>query len=260
MKPKARILIVEDDSVIANIEEWRLKKLGYMICGRAASGTEALALVKEQKPDLVILDIDLEGEMDGIEIAEILDTQGTVPFIFLTGHGEEAIINRVKGTLQYGYIKKPFNDDDLNIGIELALAKKRVISNLLINNALYKMVLDHLPVGIIFTDNEGIIMYINENARSLTKWQDPPSVAHFREIVTIVDRTTGKPLENIFDRVTKEQSILWIPRNSALMTSEKEFLPVEGNATPFFNDAGEQEGMVVILYESRDVKYFKPLS
>lgn len=248
MKHNASILIVEDDSIIANVEEWRLENLGYTVCGHAANGIDALALIKEKKPDLVVLDINLDGEMDGIEIAKILDTQWNIPFIFLTAHGEEDIIQRVKGTLQYGYIKKPFSDDDLRIGIELALSKSRFVSQILTNNALYEMALNHLPVGVIITNNEGVIIYLNEHARSLTKWRDPPNFAHFREIVQIVNRTSGKRIENIYDRITKEQLTIWIPDNSALITSDKDGLPISGNAGPLFNDEGEQEGMIVILF------------
>ncbi|MEI6842462.1 MAG: response regulator [Methanomicrobiales archaeon] len=260
MKRNVSILIVENDSVIASVEEWRLKKLGYTICGRAANGIDALALIKEKKPDLVILDINLDGEMDGIEIAKVLDKQGNIPFIFLTAHGEEAIIQRAKGTLQYGYIKKPFNDDDLRIGIELALAKNRFIGHILTDNALYEMALNHLPVGVIITNNEGVVIYLNEYARSLTKCQDPPNIVHFREIVTIVDRTNGKPLENISERIKLEQSTIWIPDNSALITPDDESLPVTGNAAPLFDDTGRSEGMVVTLFALRDIIYFKTIS
>jgi len=256
IKPNASILIVEDDSVIASVEEWRLKKLGYTICGRATNGIDALALIREKNPDLVLLDINLEGEMDGIEIAQILDTEGNTPFIFLTAHAEAAIIKRVKGTLHYGYIKKPFSDEDLRLGIDLALSKSRFINQILINNALYEMALNNLPVGVIITDNDGIILYLNEYARVLTKWQGPPELAHFREIVNIVDMNDEKPLENIYDRVKKEQSTLWIPRNSVLLTVGKDRIPVSGNAAPLLNDNGMWEGMIVTLFRLRDMHFF----
>ena len=260
MKTKVSILIVEDDSVIASVEEWRLKKMGYTICGRAANGIDALALVKEKNPDLVLLDINLDGEMDGIDIARILDTQTNIPFIFLTAHAGEAIIERVKGTLQYGYIKKPFNDDDLRIGIELAISKSRFIHRILTNNALYEMALNHFPLGIIITNNEGMIIYLNENARSLTQWESPHGLTHFREIVKIVDRTDGRPLENMYERIKKEKSSLWIPLNSVLVTFGNDQIPIVGNAAPLFNDKGEQEGMIVTLFALGEINYFRSLS
>lgn len=257
MKPNASILIVENDSVIASVEEWRLKKLGYTICGRATNGVDALALVNEKKPDLVILDINLDGEMDGIEIAKVLDKQGNIPFIFITGHAEEAIVQRAKGTLQYGYIKKPFTDDDLRIGIDLALAKSRFIGHILTDNAMYEMVLNHLPVGVIIANNEGVVIYLNEYARLLTNWQGPADSAHFREIVNIVDANNGKPLENMYDRIKLERSVHWIPRNSDLLPVGKGRIPISGNATLLFNDKGGHEGMVITLFAMKEMRYFR---
>jgi CheY-like chemotaxis protein len=260
MKPKASILIVEDDSIIASVEEWRLKKLGYTVCGRATNGIDALELIKANEPDLVLLDINLEGDMDGIEIARILDSEGNTPFIFLTAHNEAAIINRVKGTLHYGYIKKPFKDEDLRLGIDLALSKSRFISKILTDNALYEMVLDNLPVGIIIADTAGIVTYLNEYARILTKWQGAAEMAHFREIVNIVDAEDEKPLENIYDRIKNEKRILWIPRNSVLITADKERIPVSGNAALLVNNKGAQEGIIVTLFKLKDMDYFRTVS
>ena len=120
---KPRILIVEDDTIIASLEEQRLAKLGYSVCGRAASGSEALALVQDQKPDLILLDINLGGEIDGVDIASILSVQTTIPFIYLSANTKDATLKRVKLTKPAGFIKKPFTDDDLRIAIELALKK-----------------------------------------------------------------------------------------------------------------------------------------
>jgi CheY-like chemotaxis protein len=198
--------------------------------------------------------------MDGIDIAQALDMQTNIPFIFLTAHAEDAILKRVKGTLQYGYIKKPFTDEDLRIGIELAFAKSRFIHHILTNNAWYEMVLNHFPLGVVIADNEGILTYLNANARSLLQWQGPLGTVHFREIVTIVDGPYGKPLENIYGRIKEEQSTLWILHHAVLITINKNQQPVAGNATPLFNDKGERVGMVLTLFALGNKNYFRTLS
>jgi CheY-like chemotaxis protein len=257
-KPKASILIVEDDSVIASVEEWRLKKMGYTVCGHAATGTDALALVTEKKPDLVLLDINLEGEMDGIEIAQVLDTQTDIPFIFLTAHVEDAILKRVKGTLHYGYIKKPFTDDDLRIAIELALSKSRFINRILSNNALYEMALDQYPLGVVITNNDGLILYLNNIARTITQSQAPSGTTHYWEVIKLEDSAQGKPLEDLWERVKKEEATLWFPENSVLIIPDKVQIPVAGNAAPLFNDKGGREGMVITLFAlAEERKYFR---
>ena len=116
-----RIFFVEDDEIIANLIEWRLNKLGYSVCGSAKNGVDAIPLIKEKKPDLVILDIELKGPMDGIEMGELLLSQTKIPFIYLTAHTEDTILKRAKNTGSRGFVKKPFSDDDLRVAIELAL-------------------------------------------------------------------------------------------------------------------------------------------
>ena len=196
--------------------------------------------------------------MDGIDLAGILATKTDIPVIFLTSHTEEAILKRVKGTLQYGYIKKPFKDDDLRIGIELALSKSRFINRILMNNALYEMVLNHFPLGVIITDNDGVITYINGSARSLLQWQDCLGIATYWEIVKIVTGIPEKPLEDSMLRVKNEDSPVWIPQNSFLVTQEGKRVPVSGNAAPFYNENGVREGMIIILVALvGEKKYFR---
>lgn len=117
----ARIFFVEDDEIVANIIEWRLQKLGYSVCGSAKNGVDAISLIKKKKPDLVLLDIELKGPMDGIEMGELLSSQTKIPFIYLTAHTEDSILKRAKISGSKGYVKKPFSDDDLRVAIELAL-------------------------------------------------------------------------------------------------------------------------------------------
>jgi CheY-like chemotaxis protein len=117
----ARIFFVEDDEIIAKVIEWRLNNLGYSVCGSAKNGVDAIALIKEKVPDLVLLDIELKGPMDGIDVGEILSSKTKIPFIYLTSHTEDSILKRAKNTGSKGYVKKPFSDDDLRVAIELAL-------------------------------------------------------------------------------------------------------------------------------------------
>lgn len=119
---QVRIFFVEDDEVLAKVVEWRLTKLGHNVCGYSNNGAEAVEKIKELTPDLVLLDIELKGEMDGIEIGEFLAEKTKIPFIYLTSHTEENILKRAKKTCPKGYIKKPFDDEALRVAIELAIS------------------------------------------------------------------------------------------------------------------------------------------
>jgi CheY-like chemotaxis protein len=117
------VLLVEDDNVIARVAEWRLKNLGYRVCGRAVSGAEAMELVVKSKPDVVLMDINLQGEIDGIETAKMIKKGFNIPVIYVTSHSDGPTLERAKATNPDGYIVKPFEDKDLRVAIELALKK-----------------------------------------------------------------------------------------------------------------------------------------
>lgn len=123
MAPK-KILLVEDDDIIAKVEDWRLKNLGYEVAGRAVSGAEALDLVAKTRPDLVLMDINIQGEVDGIETAKRIKKQFSIPVVYVTSHSDGPTLDRAKATQPDGFIVKPFEDNDLRVGIELALKKK----------------------------------------------------------------------------------------------------------------------------------------
>lgn len=117
------ILIVEDDNVIAQIADWRLKNLGYKVCGKAATGAEAMELLEKHKPDIVLMDINIKGDIDGIETAKLMKERFSIPVVYVTSHSEGPTLERAKETKPDGFILKPFDDDDLRVAIELALRK-----------------------------------------------------------------------------------------------------------------------------------------
>ncbi|MBK7428435.1 MAG: response regulator transcription factor [Saprospiraceae bacterium] len=117
----ARILIVEDEPIIAADIESTLLSQGYEVAGIANSAVQALDMIVNRGPDMVILDIAIKGEMDGVSIAQLLRKKYFLPFIYLTSFSDKETLEKVKPTLPYGYIVKPFKDRDLLAAIELAL-------------------------------------------------------------------------------------------------------------------------------------------
>lgn len=117
------VLIVEDEKIVAKDIEHCLKKIGYNVCGIASNGVDALKLVEEQKPDLILMDIMLKGDMSGIDIASQVKANDQIPVIFLTAYADEHTLSRAKVTEPYGYIIKPFKEIDLHTSIEMALYK-----------------------------------------------------------------------------------------------------------------------------------------
>jgi CheY-like chemotaxis protein len=118
-----RILLVEDDDIIAKVTDWRLKNLGYEVCGRAVSASEAMELVVKAMPDLVLMDINIKGDVDGIDTANMIKKGFNIPVVYVTSHSDGPTIERARATKPDGFIVKPFEDNDLRVAIELALKR-----------------------------------------------------------------------------------------------------------------------------------------
>jgi signal transduction histidine kinase len=119
----ATLLIVEDQAVVAADLADRLTRSGYRICATAASGEEALQLAREHRPNLALMDIRLQGQIDGIETARTLRMELDVPVIFLSSHADDATVARAKAVEPYGFLTKPFDEHDLRLNVEVALHK-----------------------------------------------------------------------------------------------------------------------------------------
>jgi len=122
---KSKILIVEDEPIIAADIEMILEELGYEITGVEDNADDAIESLKNDRPDLVLLDINIEGDVDGVMLAEDINEQFQIPFVFLTSNADKLTINRVKRTQPAGFIVKPFSEKDLQSNIEIALFSKK---------------------------------------------------------------------------------------------------------------------------------------
>ncbi len=122
---KTKIMIVEDEWITADDIKMSLQSLGYTITSLSSSGEEAIQNAEKDKPDLVLMDIVLQGEMDGIEAAHQIRSRFHIPVIYLTAYADDKVLARAKITEPFGYIVKPFLSEDLKIAIELALYKHK---------------------------------------------------------------------------------------------------------------------------------------
>ena len=120
---RARILIVEDERLIALDLQRRLTRLGYTIVGSVASGPQAITAAYQLEPDLVVMDIRLQGEMDGIEAASHIQTARPIPIIYLTAYVDEATMQRAQATSSWGFLRKPFSIRELQTILDRNLGK-----------------------------------------------------------------------------------------------------------------------------------------
>jgi PAS domain S-box-containing protein len=173
---KPRIFVVEDEYIVARDIQQQLEYLGYDPVGHAALGEEAITLAEELMPDLVLMDIQLAGTMDGIETAQILRTRFSLPIIFLTAFATDEILARAKLTEPYGYIHKPFSELDMRIVLEMALYKKQVDVNLAAALLYNQTILDNMVDGIITIDERGVIDFFNKAACNIFGYE--PAEVH----------------------------------------------------------------------------------
>src|ERR1044071_3964342 len=123
---KTKILVVEDEGLVALDLTERLKRFGYEVTANAASGEEALARAEETAPDLILMDIRIQGPLDGVAVAQAVRVYRDVPVVFLTAHSDAGTVQRALTTEPLGFVLKPFKDRELQIAIEVALNKHRM--------------------------------------------------------------------------------------------------------------------------------------
>lgn len=142
-----RILIVEDERIVALNLQQRLLKLGYDVVGRAASGLEAIAKARDSKPDLVLMDIHIEGSMDGIETAARLIDELQLRVIYLTAYSEDSTLDRARATQPYGYLLKPFSERELHATLQMALERRQADLALAESEQRAQLALDTASMG-----------------------------------------------------------------------------------------------------------------
>ncbi len=242
------VLIVEDDNIVANLIEMRLKKLGYTVVGVTSSGKEALGLAASSSPDIIIMDINIKGRIDGIETANRIIREFDIPIVYLTGDQDLKTFERAKATDDCEYLIKPFKDTDLSIAIELAVFKHTL--NRVARDKLnyYQKIFHCFSEGIITTDISGYIEYMNPAAHQLVgKRVSTSRKRHLGEIVKIVSNSNGKVIENPVDRVMKDKETAGIPENAVLVTGDSTRVPVEGFAAPIREEDGTVSGIMLVL-------------
>ncbi len=161
---KAKILVVEDEGIVAMDLKSRLQNLGYDVPDIALSGEEAIKKAGEIQPDLVLMDIMLTGDMDGIEAAEQIHVYRNIPVIYLSAFADKVTLQRAKITEPYGYILKPFDEKELHIAIEMALCKYKAERELRLAAQVFENGMD----GIMVTDADGKILKVNNAFTKIT--------------------------------------------------------------------------------------------
>ena len=153
--PETRILVVENEALVAKDIENKLRRIGYAVAGVALTGAEAVRMAEELCPHLILMDIKLRGEMDGIEAAGQIHTFLDVPIIYLTAFADTATLQRAKITDPAGYVIKPFEERELQVNIEVALNTHALHQKLKSSEANLQSIIHALPDLMFEVDHQG---------------------------------------------------------------------------------------------------------
>ncbi len=172
----AKIMIVEDEKIIAADLRQSVEKMGYAVCATASSGEDAVSMSGELLPDVILMDIVLKkGDMNGMIAAEHIKHLH-IPVIFLTACDDEAILHQARITASYGYIIKPFEDSELHSAIEIALYKSHEQARMKIVEQYIFSILNCINKIVIDSDHEGRVTFMNDVAENLTGWKNGTAI------------------------------------------------------------------------------------
>jgi CheY-like chemotaxis protein len=195
--PAAKILIVEDEGLTAMELQRKLKMAGYDVPTFAFSGKEAIKKAEEIKPDLVLMDIFLKGQIDGIDAAGEIKRKLDVPIIYLTAHGDQKTKERAKSTEPFAYLLKPFDVDILRQNIDQALYEQKV--GILGNKKVLENDIPDYDGGVFVTDKTGIIQFVNHESSFITEIDQEQASGK-----NIIDVFKIKQITNLMEDVSKD--------------------------------------------------------
>ncbi len=254
---RARILIVEDETLVAHDIENMVRNHGYELCGIATSGKEAVEIARATEPDLILMDIVLKGEIDGVEAAEKIREFFNVPVIYITAHPDASTLQRAKRTEPHGYSLKPLDQKELLTVIEMALYKHQMELKLKEREAWLSTILKSIGDGVIATDRQGNVTFMNPVAEKLTGWRESESIKKpLANILHLIDEETGKLYRLSAPRLINEN--VRMPLNgNILIVNYEEKIPVELTTTPITDEKGYVNGLVIVLHDLTESKRYE---
>jgi len=241
-----RILVVEDEALIAEEIKERLTRAGGAVIATVDTGQQAIDTAMREHPELVLMDIRLKGPMDGVEAGEEIYRRLSIPIVYLTAHSDHATLQRAKATTAFGYVIKPFVIENLIAAIEVALNRAELERRLRESQLTYQTILASVSDGVIATDLEGGIRFMNTSAEQLTGWTVVTALGQSIDAVLHLKETHSSQLVT---RVASTRAPAVIAGECTVGDGTASVL-VEGVVAPVFDTIGRLAGAAITL---RDV-------
>ncbi len=245
-----KILLVEDDRITSRLMQKYIADLGYNLAAAVSSGEDALYEIDQNEPDLVLMDINLEGKLDGIESAKTINSRHSIPFVYITSSSDNSTIERAKEGNAYGYIIKPFDKKDLRATIEMALQRHEMELKIRENEYRMATILNSIADSVVVVDEGGVIDYVNPSAESLLACRKEDMIGrNINETVKI----GSDPRDD--GRMFFPMSMNYIEFNNYINAGDK-LIPVDFTSTPMRHEGGRSRGAVVVVRDiTQQVEY-----
>ncbi len=246
---RARVLVVEDEGIVAKDIAATLKGMNYHVTGIAGTGEEAITLAASTHPDLVLMDIRLPGDMDGIEAATRIQTHLGIPIVFLTAHADEATLARAKTAAPYGYLIKPFVERELEVALETARHRASMERQLDEQRRWFEAVLHGIGDAVIAANVEGAITFMNPVAEHLTGWRSEKAMGQpLSKVFRTVNERTHKAVEASETRALREDtSVTDEPEDLLLVSADGIERPITSTVSPINDAKGSLLGIVAVF-------------
>ncbi len=234
------ILVVEDEGIVAMDISRALKRLGYNVPAVASSGAEAIQKASEIQPDMVLMDIMLRGEMDGVEAAGQIRARLDIPVVYLTANDDEDTLRRVKLTGPYGYLLKPFRGrEELRTAVEIALYKHGMEKELKERERWLAATLKSIGDGVIATDADGGIRFMNPVAEATTGWTQEEALGKDLAMAfNAMDEGNNPSTKRAIEESLREADAV-SQMDHVLVTKQGMEIPVCYSVAPIMDDKGD---------------------
>jgi PAS domain S-box-containing protein len=244
------ILIVEDEKIVAMDIAGNLKSAGYEVLGIVASGKDAIELVEKTPPDLILMDIRIKGDIDGIQTAEIIQSHYDIPIVYLTAFADENTLSRARITAPYGYIIKPFDKLTAQTIIEISLYKNKMERKIKENERWLSKILQYSGDAMIATDGEGKIKLMNKVAEYETGWKSDEVSGHqITEVLKLSDEETKKEIIDPIALLFNDNHEMEISKTTILTDKESKEKLIAGTASQIKDDKNNTTGIVVVFQD-----------
>ncbi len=236
-----RILIVEDEYILAvNLQEG-LESLGYTVLDIADSAESAIEKAVELQPNLILMDIRLRGDRDGIEAAEQIWNLLQIPIIYITGHSDRSTVERATLTSPFGYILKPIREKELYVAIQTALNRYE-------REQFLGTVLRGMGDGVIVVDAQCRVKYLNRVAEGLTGWSlEEAKDQDIGSVATFLDEKTRSPIDNPLLEAIAHENTVYLSTGALLVLKNGRTIPASDSAAPLRDNRGRITGAVLVF-------------